>query len=111
MRTVLVLLIAGSFILLLILTIKVASIDRSLRRIEHEERRSKMISVIRPFSSWQLLEGRPSATPARTGAKTELPSPRYSDLDGRGDDVQHPEPNSVSVINTFSARFGHCICG
>jgi len=37
MRTLLTILIASTFVLLLILTIEAAGIGRSLRRIEHEE--------------------------------------------------------------------------
>jgi hypothetical protein len=43
MRTLLVVLVAGVFVLLLMLTIKAAGINRSLRRIEHEERRRNLV--------------------------------------------------------------------
>jgi hypothetical protein len=43
MRTLLAILFVGVFVLLLILTIKAAGINRSLRRIEHEERRRNLV--------------------------------------------------------------------
>jgi hypothetical protein len=52
---------AGVFVLLLVLTIEVAGMSRSLRRIEHEERRlvthcaaegrGSVLTLIRPFST------------------------------------------------------------
>jgi hypothetical protein len=55
-RTLLIILNAGVFILLLVLTMEAAGIKRSLRRIEHEERRlvTHCVAIIRIIPCFKL---------------------------------------------------------
>ena len=76
MRTLLATLIASVYILLLMLTIEVAGINRSLRRLEREERRS-MTSLhdVRPFPrlvSWYLMRATTPMAPVIFATRDQI---------------------------------------
>jgi hypothetical protein len=70
----LAILFVGVFVLLLMLTIKAAGINRSLRRIEHEERRRNLVV-------WYLMASPPmppTTTVSRVAADTSAPLSQWT---------------------------------
>jgi len=68
MRILTIALFAGVFVLLLALTIKVAGIDRSLRRLEREERRRNLVVWLSDDAAADRLLGTVAVLPMYGGA-------------------------------------------